>query len=100
MTTEQIGQLDLTWDMDEGFFGKLREGSFDRELHQKFILILRSITFEENELIPRRVISLLWYIPLFMDWQRERVEKSIAQPEYDNIKTEIENELTRILGIP
>lgn len=100
MNNEQIEQLDLSWDIDEGFFGNLRQGKFDNGLFTNFMSLLKSISFEEDELIPRRVVSLLWYIPLFMEWQKERVAGTISLDDYNNKKTQIENELERILGIP
>ncbi len=100
MTEEIIAQLESTWDIDTGFFGKLREGKFDKELYNDFMQLLRTISFEEEELISSRVVSLLWYIPLFMEWQKERVKKEIDIKEYELLKTAVENELERILGIP
>lgn len=100
MNNEQIEQLDLSWDIDEGFFGNLRQGKFDNGLFTNFMSLLKSISFDDEELIPRRAVSLLWYIPLFMEWQKERVAGTISLNDYDNKKTQIENELERILGIP
>src|SRR5438552_1605020 len=99
MTQEQIEQLDLSWDMDLGFFGRLRQGYFDNELYKGFSILLKSISYEEDELIPKRIVSLLWYIPLFMEWQKERVQQEINLKEYNSLKQNIENELERILGI-
>lgn len=100
MTKEFISQLESTWDVDSGFFGKLRQGIFDKELYNEFIQLLRIFSFEDEELISSRIVSLLWYIPLFMEWQKERVQKTISIDEYNILKTTIENELERILGIP
>jgi hypothetical protein len=74
---------------------------FDRVLFDKVINILRDIHFgEEQEDIPRRLVSLLWYIPLFMEWNAEGVSNQISRDEYSHCKTLVENELERILGIP
>lgn len=100
ITFEQIEQLDFAWEIDEGFLGKLRSGIFDRNLHEGYIHLLQSISLEEDELIPRRVVSCLWYVPLFMQWQSERVVKSVDSKEYERKITEIVNELERILGAP
>ena len=75
-------------------------GRFDNKLFTDFLALLQAISFGEEELIPRRVVSLLWYIPLFMEWQKERVEGAIGLKDYRNKKTLIENELERILGVP
>ena len=100
MNNEQIEQLDLSWDIDEGFFGNLRQGKFDNGLFTNFMSLLKSISFEEEELIPRRVVSLLWYIPPFMEWQRERVANTISPKDYNYKINEIHSELERILGYP
>ena len=99
MTEEQILQLESAWD-SEGFLGHLRDGKFDNNLYQDFIFLLHSISFDEDALISKKIISLLWYIPLFMEWQRERVQNTISVNEYDLKRTSIANELERILGIP
>ena len=100
MTQEIIQQLENAWEIDSGFFWKLRQGTFDRQLYNDFLVLLKSISFEDEELISSRVVSLLWHIPLFMEWQKRRVQKDIPLEEYDNLKTNIENELERILGVP
>jgi hypothetical protein len=99
MTEEQILLLESAWDL-EGFLGCLRDGEFDNDLYHEFILLLRSISFDEDALIPKKVITLLWYIPLFMDWQLERIQNVISSKDYNLKKTSIENELERILGVP
>lgn len=48
-------------------------------------------------MIPFDLVHLLWYVPLFMEWQRKRVERVISSEEYENKKTNVENELERIL---
>jgi hypothetical protein len=99
MTSEQIEKLDLAWDF-EGFFGKLRYGSFDKKLYNDFLQLLKGISFNDEDLIPKRVVALLWYIPLFMEWNMERVQHQVTSNEYFDLKTLIINELERIFGIP
>ncbi len=100
MKQELIEQLESTWEVDTGFFYKLRQGIFDRKLYNEFLILLKTIDFEDEEMIVSRVVSLLWYIPLFMEWQKERVVKTINLGEYNILKQNIENELERILGVP
>ena len=101
MNEKLIEELNKCWDYDNGFFGQLKQRVFDRVLFDKVINILRDIHFgEEQEDIPRRLVSLLWYIPLFMEWNAENVLNQIPRGEYDNCKNLVENELERILGIP
>jgi hypothetical protein len=100
MTQGLIKQLEDVWKVDSGIFWKLRQGKFDKDLYNEFLVLLKSISFEDNELISRRAVSLLWYIPLFMEWQKERVQNNISPEEYSILKTNIQNELERILGTP
>ncbi|OQP52799.1 hypothetical protein A4H97_24165 [Niastella yeongjuensis] len=100
MIQELIEQLESTWEVDTGFFYKLRQGIFDRNLNNEFLNLLKTISFEDDEMISSRVVSLLWYIPLFMEWQKERVGKTMGIEEYNMLKQNIENELERILGVP
>lgn len=100
MADTTIELLDSSWDYEDGFLGKLRQGEFDKKLYLAFLVLLRGISFGDDELIPKRVVSLLWYIPLFMEWQKEQITKSIEEMEYNRFKTEIENQLERILGVP
>ena len=51
--------------------------------------------------LPRRVVSLLWYIPAFLGWQRDRVAEAEGDLDaLDRAEVEIRNELERILGVP
>jgi hypothetical protein len=100
MIQELIEQLESKWEVDTGFFYKLRHGIFDRNLFNEFLILLKTISFEDDEMISSRIVSLLWYIPLFMEWQKERVQKTINLKEYNISKQNIENELERILGVP
>jgi hypothetical protein len=100
MIQELIEQLESTWEVDTGFFYKLRQGIFDRNQFNEFLVLLKTISFEDDEMISSRIVSLLWYIPLFMEWQKERVEKTISLEDYNIFKQNIESELERILGLP
>ncbi len=51
-------------------------------------------------MIPRRLVSLIWYIPIFMTWQAERVKGSVDIQEYQRIANQIEGKIEEILGIP
>lgn len=86
---------------EEGFLWKLRQGRFIEEECRSFLDKLASLTCADDECIPRRLVSLLWYIPLFMEWQTERVlECGSNQFDYSKAVTSIRNEVERILGVP
>jgi hypothetical protein len=96
-----IDDLEASWDFESGFFGKLRQGSFDHVALNRLLETLHGITIVEQTVLPKRLVSLLWYMPLFMVWQRERVcELCDDMHEYDQTTNRIEQIVERILGIP
>ncbi|MFD2787867.1 hypothetical protein [Hymenobacter rubripertinctus] len=94
-----IKKMEDCWEVDTGFLYFLREGIFHHDLYVDFINSLKEIEAFED-LVPSRLVTLLWYISPFIEWQRDRVTNSISLDEYDIIVIEIQNQLERILGIP
>ncbi len=101
---EFIDTLDNEWS-ETGFFEKLRYDNiidFDRG----FELLENVKSFqinEEKELINRKLVSLLWYIPQFMEWQKERLSEKYdneLMKKYNKIIGHFNNEIERILGLP
>ncbi len=64
-------KLKTFWDLDSGFFWKLREGIFDSNEFDELCATLESIP--TVDLYPKSTIALIWRIPLFMEYQEERV---------------------------
>ncbi|UOQ69932.1 hypothetical protein [Hymenobacter volaticus] len=95
-----MDKLEAAWELETGFLGCLREGIFDPVLYGDFVTLLMSIQLDKQELLPQRFVTLLWFIPLFMEWQTERVAKTIGEQEYQAKRTRIETQLERILGLP
>jgi len=95
-----VDQLDAEWG-DQGFLGKLRIGAFAAEDATRFLTFLRGIDIPEGALVPKRAVSLFWYLPTFLLWQRDRVAEQGGNLEtFDRFVTEIHNTLDRVLGIP
>ncbi|HTV42881.1 MAG TPA: hypothetical protein VMF08_20110 [Candidatus Sulfotelmatobacter sp.] len=99
---ELITLIEAEWDLDNGFFGKLRQGQFDWECYLRCRDILDRIRCEagQGENISRRLVSLVWYIPLFMGWQTERVKGSVDDQEYQKAANEFQTKIQEILGVP
>ena len=98
---ETIKRLEGEWEQPEGFLGRLREGRFDPAGFERFEQLVKSINHYQDEVINRRLVSLLWYAPTFMSWQRERVaEEGGNIEELDSATTKILNLLEQILGVP
>jgi hypothetical protein len=96
-----IENLEREWDFDTGFFGLLRQGKFDAAGLNRLVDTLSVISFLDHELINRRAVSLLWYIPLFMRWQRERVEKNGGDvAELEKATNRVQALVETILGVP
>ncbi len=96
-----IEALEREWEFDSGFFGRLRRGEFDKAGFSRLIDILGHIDLQDSTSVDRRVVSLLWYMPLFMGWQAERVQESgVSVEDFDKAINQVHNLLEGILGIP
>jgi hypothetical protein len=95
-----VDQLEEAWD-SEGFLGQVRVGQFSEEGAEEFLRILAGIDIDSITCIPRRFLSLIWYLPLFLDWQRERVsERGGNIQKYEQFITDVHNTLEVVLGVP
>ena len=97
MATEK---LDQEWDLDEGFFGKLRRGIFDKDGLRRVTEILESVDTSGDQM-DKRFVSLTWFIPTFMNWQCDRIiDKGDDAPELDSATQTMIELLFRVLGAP
>jgi hypothetical protein len=97
---ELIQKLEATWDKG-GLFDHLRAGLFNQSEAADFTLLLRSIRIDGEEMVPTRFLSLIWYIPSFLDWQRTRVAEKGGDVEgYAHFITEVINILEEVIGVP
>ena len=97
--TQLIADLEAEYDQDEGFLGLLRTGHFDSIARDRFLRLLDSIDLGDDVTINRRVVALLWYVPLFMQWQERRLdteEREALQAAANRVTSRLE----RILGVP
>ena len=96
-----ITNLEREWEFESGFLGRLRRGNFDRASLDRLIRTLDLVDTEGDTTINRRVVSLLWYMPIFMGWQAERVKEAGGDvAELDKATNRVQNMLERILGVP
>jgi hypothetical protein len=97
---EAIPLVEEFWDLD-GYFFKLRQGEYETGGAQRLQSLLKSIDIRDDSDLPRRLVSLTWMIPSFMEWQIERVEEQRGDTEA--LKRDIEglrNTLNEFLGVP
>jgi hypothetical protein len=96
-----IRALEAEWSKPEGFLGKTREGVFDQRKGVDFVAVLERIKLPMESNIDRRLVALLWYIPTFLHWQKERVaEKGGNIVAFDQLTNHVQGIVEAILGIP
>jgi hypothetical protein len=105
MTTEElIDALEKEYDRDTGSLGLLRDGIMDlTALSRLQPLLEEAKKHSSNDLLPKRMVSLLWYIPLFMTWQEERVRERAGNDAVEQLKrmtNQTLGMLEEILGAP
>jgi hypothetical protein len=60
---DAIRCLEDAWDFPEGVFFRLRQGDYDPEGIDEIVKFLRSLAVDDDVLLPRRFVSLTWWIP-------------------------------------
>lgn len=96
-----IEQLESEWAEDDGFFWRIRQGQFVHDDFVRALAKVSKIASTEDAEIPKRLVSLLWYIPIFMHWQTERVQENGGNvTEFFQAATAMTNEVERVLGVP
>lgn len=92
--------LDKEWDSD-GFLGQIRIGQFSKNEGAKFLELLGSTVLNDDACIPKRFLALIWYMPSFLSWQRDRVaEMGGDVGAYEKFVTDVQNTLEQVLGVP
>ena len=102
MTYENLqAELETCWAPDDGAFWHLRQGTFDMRRFERLLRTLRDTRVDYDATLPRRLVSLLWYAPLFMQWQADRVRECGGDVQtLLTMTSKVTNEVERILGVP
>jgi hypothetical protein len=101
MNEIEIRELEQFWEPDEGVFWKLREGTLDLEGLEKVAQRLDKVQITEDCELPRRFVSLVWFIPIFFEWQRDRLsERGGDMKEFANLQNRLTGAVQRVLGVP
>jgi hypothetical protein len=96
-----VAELEYEWGPEDGFFWRIRQGEFAESDYKRALSRLVAIPVFSTETVPRRLVSLLWYIPLFMSWQVERVrENGGDEARFADASRKMSNEVERVLGVP
>jgi hypothetical protein len=97
----EIDALESEWWPEDGFFWRVRQGEFIASEFERALKKVSAFSIAEDADVPRRLISLLWYIPLFMQWQTERLQENKCDvTAYAKAITTMTNEIERLLGVP
>jgi hypothetical protein len=104
-TAALISELEQEWDLEAGFFGQLRAGRFREAEFRRLEQLLVRVSDAIGQLtsLDRRLVSLLWFIPLFMEWQHERVRECGGEFDYARCRKatdKVTNAIQDMLGMP
>lgn len=96
-----IGSIESEWEPETGFFWKIRQGEFRKDEFDRALAKFAAVPSMSEEPLPARLVSVLWYVPIFMQWQIHRVrERGGDLPAYEIAMAQLGNEVERILGVP
>jgi hypothetical protein len=98
---KEIEAIESEWAKEDGFFWRIRQGHFVSSDFSRALNKVSAIAVSDDDDLPRRIVSLLWYVPLFMQWQVERVQANKGDLNaYASAVIQMTNEVERILGVP
>lgn len=98
---ESLNALDVAWALETGFLYKIRYREVDFLLGDELLKTLKQIDFTDQDLLPKQIVSYIWFIPLFMELQMHSIEKASNVEEfgrYVTLASQITAEVSRILG--
>ncbi|MBI5500709.1 MAG: hypothetical protein HY907_10745, partial [Deltaproteobacteria bacterium] len=88
-------------DRRAALFDDRLQGQFEPAVFRRVLQKVASLSIGEDAQLPRRIVSVLWYIPLFMHWQVERIQEGGGDTAaYAKAISEMTNEIERLLGVP
>ncbi len=91
--------LEAEYDLDSGFIGLLRQGEFDSQGLERLLALLQSIALGDSPTIDRRLVTLVWMIPIIMRWQQDAmVENGRDVMELRHGLTRVENAVSNYSG--
>jgi hypothetical protein len=98
---KEIDVVESEWSPEGGFFWNIRQGKFTAANFERAHAKLSTISIADDKEIPRRLVSLLWYIPVFMEWQVGRIQENGGDiSAYRKAITAMTNQVERLLGVP
>jgi hypothetical protein len=96
-----IESIESEWEPEDGFFWKIRQGNFETAGVHRALSKFAAVPSLTDQPIPARLVSVLWYVPIFMEWQLDRVRENGGDTaEYMAAINKFTAEIERILGVP
>lgn len=88
MTDQQrlIGRLEAEYDRQTGFLGQLRQGVVGAADSARFLNLVREIRVGDGP-VDVRLVRFLWFTPVFLRWQMERLELSATTSSAADLAT-------------
>jgi len=98
---EEFSAIEAAWEVEDGAMWKLRQGEVDAAQIEALLGILEKIQVAENDMLPRRFVSFVWYLPIFFEWPRERVaERGADMKVFQTPANRTVAVVQRLLGVP
>jgi hypothetical protein len=101
LSNEHVAAIEAAWEPDTGPLWKLRQGEVDMEQIDALLRVLDTIQVHDDDPLPRRFVSLVWYLPIFFEWQRDRVaERGSDMQVFQALSNRVVAAVQRVLGVP
>ena len=93
--------LEEEWSEPHGFLFTIRQGSFAAPKAESLLKKLEDIKAGGKQALELRLVSLVWYLPIFLSWQKGRIlEAGGDVVAYDRLTNRIQGMVEAILGVP
>jgi hypothetical protein len=100
-SNDWIAQLEGEWSKPDGFLGMAREGLYDRSRESAFLGLIQCVSVRDDLYINHRLVALLWYIPIFLTWQKDRIRKNGGDiVAFEQLINRVTGDIEQILGVP
>ena len=97
-----IEQLTYEWnpELKHGFFVQLKQGYFSDDGFERVKTILTTVKVPDDPKINRRFVELVWFIPTFVNWQKDGWITDEDKKKLDKAVQFVEDWIPEILGLP
>ena len=98
---QAVRLIEKEWGQPEGALGMLRTGVLDTVGLGRLLRILQAIEIGDESQVDRRFVAVVWYMPIFVSWQKGRVLENGGNSEiFDFYENRIHDAVVDLLGYP